>query len=250
MGSNPTSPTMKRLTLGEQDFKKIFRTQTPSGKLLKFIWRLSKQLLGLAALFLFFFVILNYAAYLKRFEFSVAPPVVQPIPVVVLVPSEPLPNYSPKLQISKIGLDAPIVMNIGISDVIPNLVNGVVQLSGSATPGQNGNLVIFGHSSDFPWSNGHYKNIFALLDKLSAGDQIAIPYQSQIFTYTVASSRVVKPTEIGVINKTDLPTLTLITCYPVGTATNRLIVTANLKNGQTTGTQIANPSTESLPTSR
>lgn len=246
----PPRPPMRKAELSENDLRRIFKTQTPASRVLRAVWRAALFVASFAVLFMVFFVALNYSAYIKRFEYSVSPPVVQTPVVATPTPNQPLPNYSPELTISKIGLDVPIVMNIGINDVIPNLANGVVQLANSATPGQNGNVVIFGHSSDYPWSTGHYKNVFALLDKLSTGDNITVAYGSQQFVYTVTGSKVVKPTDISVVNKTDASTLTLITCYPVGTATNRLVITAALTSGTVTGTQTDNPLTQSLPTSR
>ncbi len=250
MGSTPTSGTMQPVRLEERDFKKIFKTSTPIGRALKFLKWGIKQLFSLTVLFFLFFYLLNFSAYWTRLKFSVDPPKTTALVIPTPVPNQPKPDYSPEIKIAKIGLDAPVITNIAIDQVIPTLVNGVVQLQGSATPGQNGNVVIFGHSSDYPWSTGHYKNIFALLDKLVVGDQIVIPFHDQEFSYTVTGSKVVKPTDLSVLNKTDGPTLTLITCYPVGTATNRLIITATLSGGTITGTQTSSPLSSSLPSSR
>jgi HemK-like putative methylase len=43
------------------------------------------------------------------------------------------------------------------------LKNGVVHYPGTALAGEFGNMYIFGHSSDYIWSKGHYKTIFAVL---------------------------------------------------------------------------------------
>jgi hypothetical protein len=87
-------------------------------------------------------------------------------------------------------------------------------------------VAIFGHSSNDWWQPGNYKQIFVLLDKLKAGDQIEITYQSKRYTYEVTGSRVVLPTAMSVLDPTSSPTLTLITCTPIGTSLKRLVVTA------------------------
>jgi sortase A len=112
-------------------------------------------------------------------------------------------------------------------------------------------MVIVGHSSDFPWSDGKYKNVFALLDKLAVGDKIVVTYGSEKYIYQVTGSKVVKPTDLSVLKKTASPTLTLLTCYPVGSTRSRLIVTAKLLSDNAGSVQTTDPLTgESLPRPR
>jgi sortase A len=114
-------------------------------------------------------------------------------------------------------------------------------VEGTADPGQVGNVVIVGHSSDFPWSTGQYKTIFALLDKLTIGDEITLPFGQNRYVYKITESKIVKPTNLTVLERTAAPTLTLISCYPVGTALNRIVVTATLVDGPIGGTQTTEP---------
>ena len=65
--------------------------------------------------------------------------------------------------------------------------------SGTANPGENGNAVFFGHSSNDIWEKGNYKFVFVLLEKLAVGDQYEIHYQSRKYIYTVEQTRVVEP---------------------------------------------------------
>ena len=77
-----------------------------------------------------------------------------------------------------------------------------------------------------PWEKGNYKFVFALLDKLQPGDNITIDYGGTRYIYQVKDKEVVKPTDMQALLPTD-PTmhgLLLVTCTPVGTSTNRLIV--------------------------
>jgi sortase A len=139
------------------------------------------------------------------------------------------PNAAPVIAIPTIGVKAPVIFEPSYkeSQVQLALRRGVVKFATTADPGQNGNVVIFGHSSGQPWAPGDYKFVFTALDRLKPGDKIYIDYKGQRYIYQMASSQVVLPEEVGVINPTDKPTLTLITCSPVGTSLKRLVVRAN-----------------------
>src|SRR5206468_715109 len=96
-----------------------------------------------------------------------------------------------------------------------------------SVPGQVGNTVFSGHSSNDLFEAGDYKFIFAQLDKLQNGDTIYVNYNSVRYTYTVMKEQVVKPDNVQALyGYTDKPYLTLITCTPLGTSQNRLLVTA------------------------
>jgi LPXTG-site transpeptidase (sortase) family protein len=148
-----------------------------------------------------------------------------PSPVVT---PKPDPSAPSEIYIPAIDVKAPIVFEPTRVEwkVQLALRNGVVHYGDTAVPGQNGNVAIFGHSSGQAWAPGDYKWIFTLLDKLRPGDQIKISYQGLSYIYEVTDSTVVAPTDLDVIAQTSKPTLTLITCTPVGTSTNRLVVHA------------------------
>jgi len=131
------------------------------------------------------------------------------------------------IYIAKIDTKAPIAWN-GTSDNTQELLKqGVVHIEGSALPGTPGNVFLTGHSSDLPWSDGNYKTVFALLDKLENGDDIIIKNNNTFFTYKVYNKQVVKKDEVGNFVATDKEqTLTIMTCYPVGSSWKRLIVQA------------------------
>lgn len=133
-----------------------------------------------------------------------------------------------RLTIPKIKVDAPIIWNVPGNQIVENLQNGVAHYLGTATPGQQGNIFITGHSSYYLWAPGNYKDVFALLGKLDAGDKIYISYQGEVFTYEVTDRKVVSPQEMSVLtdNPNNTNNLSLMTCVPVGTNLNRLIITA------------------------
>jgi len=138
-------------------------------------------------------------------------------------------NAPPKIIINDINVKAPIVFDVQtVNEGLfqKALRSGVVHYPGTAQPGQAGNVVVFGHSSGQWWAPGDYKFIFTHLDKLQQEDKIFVEYQGVRYIYKVFGISVVKPTDLSVLNQGGSNILTLITCTPVGTATNRLIIKA------------------------
>lgn len=135
----------------------------------------------------------------------------------------------PNIIINDINVNAPVIYDqstVNEGQFQLALRNGVVHYPGTALPGQQGNVVIFGHSSGQWWAPGDYKFVFTLLDKLKIEDLIYIDYQGTRYIYRVYDSVVVKPTDLSVLNQGSKNILTLITCTPVGSSTNRLIIRA------------------------
>ncbi len=241
---------MKKVTFDENDIKKLIRIDTKAQKFWRLFWRTIRQAGYLIILFLFFFYALNYAAYLKRFKFAVNAKPVEKVAVTPPAPVVPLPDYAPEVDIPKLNITVPLTLNVANDDTLTQLKNGVTQYLDTALPGQVGNMVIIGHSSDYPWSNGKFKTVFALIDKLQPGDQIIVPYKSQKYIYEVTGSKVVKPTDLTVLRKTDTPTLTLLTCYPVGTTRSRYIVLAKMVSNNISGVQPTEPVPGAIPSPR
>jgi len=111
------------------------------------------------------------------------------------------------------------------------LKKGIVRYPGTALPGEIGNAFIFWHSSNYPWIKSDYNDVFALLDTLQNGDEIIIFYNQKKFIYAVTDRAIVKPGEVGVIENRDKTKreLSLMTCWPIGTTLERLILFAELK---------------------
>jgi sortase A len=135
------------------------------------------------------------------------------------------------LLIPKIGVKAPIVWNTSSDEqiMLDNLRHGVVHYGFTSKPNtESGNVFITGHSSYYWWDNGQYKTVFALLNQLVPGDQVFLQYQGLIYVYEVEEAVVVRPSQVEVTDQTDEPYLSLMTCTPVGTALNRLVVKSKL----------------------
>ncbi len=150
------------------------------------------------------------------------------------------------LYVAKLDINVPIVWEVPSPEIMDKLEQGVVHVRGTGLPGQPGNVFIVGHSSYYWWSNNPYKRVFALLDKLVAGDKIVITFQKQKYIYEVYEKVVVKPNNVEVLNSTPNQIVSLMTCVPVGTNLNRLVVKAKQVSFTPTSQQTT-PSTTSVP---
>jgi sortase A len=139
-------------------------------------------------------------------------------------------NPNPEIIIPKINVEIPVVYGMGSiveSDVQKALENGVLHYADTAQPGQNGNVVIIGHSAVNIFGNGRYKFAFTLLNRLDNGDTIYLIKDGKRYTYQIYKKTVVKPTDVQVLGSADKSaTVSLITCDPPGLNTNRLVVVA------------------------
>lgn len=153
---------------------------------------------------------------IKRTNYSAAAEIPTPNPFN--------PSSQALLVIPKIGIEAPIIWNVDEASLNERLLEGVVHSQGTALPGQVGNIFITGHSSYYSWIRSDYKDVFVLLDKLEVGDQIFISYSSTVFNYEVTNKKIVSPSETSVMDQGNDYNLTLMTCVPVGTNLNRLII--------------------------
>lgn len=137
-----------------------------------------------------------------------------------------IPRIGKNIPIQDVALDSLVNENWEAleTDIQKALEEGVVRYPGTAKPGETGNVFITGHSSYYLWAPGAYKDVFATLPNVEEGDTITIFYDQQKYTYKIEEKRVVKPTDVDVLRQGDDKRLTLMTCVPVGTNLNRLIL--------------------------
>lgn len=138
-----------------------------------------------------------------------------------------------RVRVPSLEIDAPIKFVTEKKESVYQdaLAHGVVHFPGTAQAGQAGNMYIFGHSSDIPWSKGEYKTVFALLPQIKIGAEIFVTdSQGREYKYKAVSTKVIAPTDLSVLDqyKNEKKLLTLQTSYPVGTALRRFIVVAEL----------------------
>lgn len=162
----------------------------------------------------------------------VSPGNIDPQNIVVDPTTDIAVTPEPRLIIPKINVDVPVLYDVGNDSAsqLKAMESGVAHFAipgASSHPGQIGNTVISGHSSNDILDSGDYKFIFAQLEKLAVGDSIYANYNGKRYTYTITKREVVRPSEVNkLVYPTTKPVLTLITCTPLGTAIDRLLVTA------------------------
>jgi sortase A len=125
------------------------------------------------------------------------------------------------LVIPRIGLDDYVVEGVGEAQ----LAKGPGHYPGTAQIGAQGNVGIAGHRTT-------YGAPFYDLNELQAGDLIYLTNTAgQTFTYKVTTHFIVPPSDGAVLDPTTVPSLTLTTCNPRFSATDRLVVRATLVPG-------------------
>lgn len=106
------------------------------------------------------------------------------------------------------------------------LENWVVRYPWSAMPWEEWNSFIFGHSSNFPWMNWDYNDVFSNLNFLENWDEVIIYYNQKKFKYIIKEKKVIKPGDVSVLRKNiTKKEVSIMTCWPIWTTINRLVVT-------------------------
>ncbi len=142
-------------------------------------------------------------------------------------------NYSKPMKIS--------IPSVGIKDITlsPNvpaapkevyekyLAKGVAHLKGTPLPGDGSNAIIYGHSGLSRLFSNSPRLAFTKLEKISVGDMVYIQKDGNTLTYKVISKKIVSPTALTrIVTPTKDDRITLVTCWPIGIGTKRLVVTA------------------------
>jgi len=140
------------------------------------------------------------------------------------------PELPTKIEIPAIGLSQK-VGNPDTTDVakLDNaLLTGPVRYPSSSKLGEEGNVIIFGHSSYLPIVHNQAFKAFDGIQKLKAGDLITVTGQGHVYTYAVESVE----TEDASVDAIPLSVagskLTLATCDSFGEKSSRFVVTATL----------------------
>jgi len=206
-----------------------FRVKHP--KSFKFLREVKAFLLIFAVVFVLVFGIFNGRAFCEQVKYKLRIGIEKSEDFLrrLSLPEERLYNIPDSILIPKININAPIISPETNDENIlfSQLENGVVYHPDSVMPGQVGNTLILGHSSAYPWYKGEYGSIFGLLNQLSVDDQIIIFYQKHKYVYRITNKKIVRK-NIGIIDQKEKPQLILISCWPVGTAWNRILIEAEL----------------------
>jgi LPXTG-site transpeptidase (sortase) family protein len=98
-----------------------------------------------------------------------------------------------------------------------SLNRGAGLVAGMGTPDQGGNVGIAGHRDGF----------FRPLKDIKVGDLIEVRTRIKVHRYRVKSIDIVDAADKRLLGDTELPSITLVTCYPfyyIGNAPQRFIV--------------------------
>lgn len=138
------------------------------------------------------------------------------------------------IDIPSVGIkQVPISPNIAgdkPSEYKQALRKGVAHLKGTPLPGDGGISIIYGHSgvrSILARKLPDYL-AFTLLEKVNLGDAIIIKRDNKVLKYVVIAKKIVKPYALDFLSKLDTHTekLALITCWPIGLGSSRLVIIA------------------------
>ena len=138
--------------------------------------------------------------------------------------------YPERIVIEKLGTDTPVLnpASSAIAVLDAALLEGVVRHPDSATFLNEGNMVLFGHSSYLPTVHNKNFQAFNGIQKLMRGDTIRVYSGDREYVY-----RVEKIYETSVA-ASDIPLtngraeLTLVTCNSFGAKDDRFVVEATL----------------------
>jgi sortase A len=120
-----------------------------------------------------------------------------------------------RIEISSLGLSVMVLEGTNGR----TLRRGVGHISGTALPGEQGNIGIAGHRDTF----------FRPLRNIHKDDEITLTTLKGVDRYRVDSIELVEPNEMSVLDNSGDAILTLVTCYPfyfVGPAPKRFVVRA------------------------
>lgn len=107
----------------------------------------------------------------------------------------------------------------------------VVRYPWSVKPWEIWNSFIFWHSSNFPWIKWDYNDIFSTLNNVKFWDEVIIYYNQKKYVYTVKQRNIINPWNVSIFkwNRSKAQVM-IMTCRPIWTTLNRLVLTWELKN--------------------
>ena len=120
------------------------------------------------------------------------------------------------LRMDRIGLEVPVYSDV--SEL--NLSRGAGWIGGTAAPNTGGNMAVAAHRDRF----------FRPLKDIEVGDLLELESLDGHGEFRVSRVFIVEPEDVAVLDDTEVPTVTLVTCYPfyfIGNAPQRYIVQAS-----------------------
>jgi LPXTG-site transpeptidase (sortase) family protein len=148
----------------------------------------------------------------------------QPVVVSIAEPEEPVKIEIPTLKLSAT-IANPTSTSIAVLDEL--LRHGAVRYPGSARLAEDGNVVLFGHSSYLPVVKNPAYRTFNEIQNLKAGDVIIVSSSGKAYTYKVRTVEKENANEGAIPLAVSGKILTLATCNTFASKDDRFIVTAD-----------------------
>ncbi len=93
-------------------------------------------------------------------------------------------------------------------------------------PGGGGKILIYGHSSGYPWDLSPFTKIFRRINELNLGDKVYINYDGDQYAYQVTLKEAVPANDTSRYQGGDSEELILFTCWPPDSISQRYLVHA------------------------
>ena len=122
-----------------------------------------------------------------------------------------------RVVIPSIDLDIAMVQGTNTDD----LAKGPGHYSSTPFPGQPGTTAIAGHRTT-------YLAPFRHLDSLDRGDAVEVEMPYATLDYRIEKTKVVEPTDVGILHRASYPRLVLTACHPLYSASERIVAFARL----------------------
>lgn len=130
------------------------------------------------------------------------------------------PPKDNRLVIPSINLDEPVLEGADLSVIG---AGGTWRRPNTSSPEKGGNTVIVAHR--FSYSS---PATFYHLDKLKTGERFAVWWQETEYVYEIFETSVVGANQLSIEEASFEPIVTLYTCTPIWTASNRLVIKGRL----------------------
>ncbi len=92
-------------------------------------------------------------------------------------------------------------------------------------PGAGGKVLVYGHSSSYPWDVSSYTKIFRTINKLNKGDKVYVTYNGNLYVYEVSYKNTIPAGDTSAFIG-DGEELILYTCWPPDSISQRYLVHA------------------------
>lgn len=149
---------------------------------------------------------------------------------VVKIPKPKDSKFS--VVIPKLNINQRVEPNVDLNnepEVLKALEKGIGWARGTVPPGEEGNSLLFAHSTRNAWDIWRLNAEFSLLNKLENNDFFTVVYQDRQMDFIVFDKQVVSVDDKSYLTAVAQGRIvTLQTCHPPGINTQRLLVRGRL----------------------